>query len=162
MGHAAQAIYGKHTVSAQLQTAVLHGGNGGALTVQQGVAPLFFQVQEGLNIGQCVIQSSADGAQEHEIPVSPLQTQLDSQHHIGIVLHHGMTDDFLPLGDIPQRVKIAHHQIGSQSQGFQRGISAVSGDDQIFRGTADLGLFCVPGTQDITNTFHQSLPSSLR
>ncbi len=120
------------------QHAAVYGGQHRIRTQQERGAALPRQRVQYLQIGDCVIQPSAQPAIEQKPGAAERQTRADRQHHIGIVLFRRELLHRHNRRNAPQRIKIAHRELWPEPPLRQLCAAAVRRNDKavpIGRGT---------------------------
>ena len=93
------------------------------------------EATHALPVGQQMIRASAAAAIERKVTEASVPSLHQGDAGIGIVLFCGklLKRQIFRKGMIPQRIQIAHQQIGMDSDVFKRAVTAVGGNHQIAR-----------------------------
>ena len=127
---------GKHrdhtpVLRAEFQRSAGDGRGGPVRPIQPPLFSTAGQPGQQLQVGQGVVKTSTGAAENVEPAVSPVLTQPDGGHGIGVVLLLGQTHQMGHTGRLRHGIKVPHHQVGLQSVLLQPGVTAVGGDKQV-------------------------------
>ena len=121
--------YGFPVQPVQLQNAAIAQKYAAIAPRHTGVAAPFRKVLERTEIGKRMIDSPSQRAEQDKIPVSPLQSDPDGGHHIGVVLLDFQSDGFHMFRQRPaQGVEVADDQIRPDTVARRRVNAAVGTD----------------------------------
>ena len=101
-----------------------------------------------------MVKPCAQTAVYHKCAIASFYSLGKAQRRIGIVFFAGMAYYALKIGNVAERVEIAHNKIGSDAHGFKRGKSAVGGNDLIAVLLVYIHIIGVCGTDDVADIFH--------
>ena len=114
---------------AKMQALVLQQCDRVVFAKERRARAVFAQECEGLDVCERMIEPPADTAEQHKRAESAFQPDSRGKHGVRVVLLRRMAYDRFPCGHVAQRVKIAHHEVGTNIAKVR--VSAVRGDHKI-------------------------------